>query len=242
MAKSKRIQSRFVHHVPTIACFNQAETPLGVDFDKLIAALQKYVDHHVAPVWGTGAKLVKSRSFLKGKWAMAFLEDYKESETEGFHDVTPEGLPMAKIFVRNILDLKDRVSMAASHELVEMLVDPGANTFASGPKRNRLYDYEAADPVEEMWFEIDGIRMCNFVYPTYFENFHKPGSVKFDHLGRLRRPFELHAGGYQCYWQNGKEKTVWGSPAKKKRFQKEDRRGHRIEARHSKKTKRSTAS
>src|SRR5690349_16677215 len=46
--------------VPTIAVFNKATTPLGVPLDKLIAAMQKYVDLHVAPVWGTRAKLVKS--------------------------------------------------------------------------------------------------------------------------------------------------------------------------------------
>jgi hypothetical protein len=30
---------------PTIACFNKAITPLGVDFDALIAAMQVYVDN-----------------------------------------------------------------------------------------------------------------------------------------------------------------------------------------------------
>src|SRR5690348_8808247 len=37
------------HKPPTVACINRAETPLGVDFDKLVRALQKYVDHHLAP-------------------------------------------------------------------------------------------------------------------------------------------------------------------------------------------------
>ena len=37
--------------VPTIACYNKAKTPLGVDFDALIAAMQIYIDQHVAPVW-----------------------------------------------------------------------------------------------------------------------------------------------------------------------------------------------
>ncbi|HZP22003.1 MAG TPA: hypothetical protein VFB04_01075 [Terriglobales bacterium] len=37
--------------VPTIACFNCAATPLGVDFDALIAAMQAFLDRHFAPVW-----------------------------------------------------------------------------------------------------------------------------------------------------------------------------------------------
>lgn len=218
--------------VPTIACFVRAKTALGVDFHGLIAALQKYVDHHLAPVWGTPVKLVKTTGFQEGKWAMAFLESFDEAGTEGFHDVTPEGLPFAKVFVASTIKLGDKVSVTASHELAEMLVDPGANLFSAGPKKNRLYDYEVGDPVEEMSFKVNGIDMCNFVYPTYFEMFHKPGAVRFDHMGLLQRPFELHEGGYQNSWENGKEVTVWGSAAKKQRFKQEDRRGHRTEIRH----------
>ena len=61
--------------VPTIACFNQAQTPLGVDLDALIAAMQVFVDRYVAPVWATPAKLVKSKGYLKGAWAMVFLDN-----------------------------------------------------------------------------------------------------------------------------------------------------------------------
>src|SRR5450631_2112917 len=155
MAKASK---SFVHRlsyrnrVPKIACFNCAETPLGVDFDDLIAAMQKFVDDHFAPVWATPAQLVKSRDFLKGAWAIVFVDSEKAASREGYHDVTPEGLPMAKVFVKNVLKQKDQVSVAASHELAGMLVDPAANLYSTGPKPNRLYDYEVADPVEEQFF------------------------------------------------------------------------------------------
>jgi hypothetical protein len=219
-------------HVPTIACFNRAKTPMGVQFQALIAAMQKFVDQHFAPVWGTPAKLVVSTGFLKGAWAMAFLDTTQDASLEGYHDVTPEGLPMSKVFVKNTLDQKDQVSVAASHELAEMLVDPEANLYSTGPKKDHLYDYEVADPVEELFFEVNGIPMTNFVYPAYFEAFHKQGSTRFDHMGQLQRPFDMHKGGYQSYWVNGKEKTEWGSKAKKARFLEEDRREHRSSFRH----------
>ncbi len=229
------------NRVPTIACFNNAKTALGVEFDALIAAMQKFVDEHFAPVWGTPAKLVKSTGFLKGAWAMVFLDSAHDAQLEGYHDVTPEGLPMAKVFVRTTLKQKDKVTVAASHELAEMLVDPGTNLYSAGPRKNRLYDYEVADPVEELYFEIDGIPMTDFVYPSYFETFHKKGSTHFDHMGKLKRPFDLHKGGYQSYWISGKEKTTWGSKAKKVRFQQEDRRGHRSTFRHKAEKKLSKA-
>lgn len=228
------------NHVPTIACFNRAKTPLGVDFDVLVAAMQKFVDEHFAPIWGTPAKLVRTTGFVKGAWAMTFLENATDASMEGYHDVTPEGLPLAKVFVRTTIKLKEKVSVAASHELVEMLVDPGTNIYSAGPKTNRLYDYEAADPVEELYFDVNGIPMSNFVYPEYFEIFHKRGSVRFDHMGKLKRPFELAKGGYQSFWENGKEKQVWGSIDKERRFQQEDRRGHRSTFRHKAARKMST--
>ena len=46
------------NHVPKIACFNRAKTPLGVDFDDLIAAMQKYVDDHLG-------KLVKDEDLSR---------------------------------------------------------------------------------------------------------------------------------------------------------------------------------
>ena len=227
--------------VPTIACFNRAKTPLGVDFDALIAAMQKFVDEHLAPVWATPARLVKTRGFKKGAWAIVFHDAYSDANTEGYHDVTPEGLPMSRVYVKNTLKLGDQVSVVASHELAEMLVDPLANLYTDGPRGNRLYDYEAADPVEELFFPVDGIAMSDFVYPAYFEMFHKKGSTRFDHMDKLKRPFELDKGGYQSYWSEEKERTAWGSRAKRARFKLEDRRGHRSEVRGRSMRKLSTA-
>src|ERR1035441_5301932 len=64
--------------IPTIAVFNKAQTPLGFKLKDLVAAMQVYVDEHVAPVWGTPAKLVHTRDFVKGAWAMVFLEKAEE--------------------------------------------------------------------------------------------------------------------------------------------------------------------
>jgi hypothetical protein len=52
--------------IPQIAVFNQAKTPLGLDLDALIAAMQKFVTDYVVPVWGTPARLVKTNDFKKG--------------------------------------------------------------------------------------------------------------------------------------------------------------------------------
>jgi len=217
--------------VPTIACFNRATTPLGVDFGALIAAMQMFVDRHTAPVWGTPARLVRSKGFVKGAWAMVFLDDADQPGALAYHDLTPDGLPQSKVFVKTTIENHDLVSVSASHELVEMLVDPAINLMTTGPDPKTIYAYESADPVEALSFRVNGIPMSDFVYPSYFEDFHKAGSVQFDRLKRVRRPFQILAGGYQIIFKNGTWSQVFGSAAKKRRFAREDRRGHRSEQR-----------
>jgi hypothetical protein len=216
---------------PTIACFNNATTPLNLDLDKLIAALQTFVTQCVVPVWGTPATLVRSSGFEAGKWAIVFLDTADTPNALAYHDLTPDGFPLSKVFVKTILDDKASLSGATSHELVEMLVDPAINLWAIGPTTGTFYAYESADPVEEATFTLDGFEMTDFVYPSYFEGFHKPGSTQFDYLKKITRPFQLLPGGYQIVFKNGKETQIFGSTRKAQRFKKEDRRGHRSESR-----------
>lgn len=217
--------------VPTIACFNQATTPLGVDLDALIAAMQAYVNNNVVPVWGTPAHLIKTSDFQAGAWAMVFLDNADQAGALAYHDLTPDGLPQAKVFVKTTLANNDLVSVSASHELVEMLVDPATNMACSGPDRTTIYAYESADPVESLSFQVNGIAMSDFVYPSYFEDFRQPNSVPFDQMNQVTQPFQILSGGYQIIFQNGQWTQVFGSEEKKKAFASEDRREHRSEQR-----------
>jgi hypothetical protein len=215
--------------VPTIACVNEAKTPLGVDLGKLVRALQKYVDDHLAPVWGTPAKLVKADKPLPGAWLLIFLEsaDKKHSGDFGYHKAFYKGQPIAKVFVKSTL-VRETVSLVASHELAEILVNPACNRWALRGK-NMLYAYEICDAVEEKKFKIDGLEMSDFVYPAYYEVHHKPGSVQFDHLKHITRPFRLLAGGYALVRKGQKKKAISGSKPKQRRFSQEDRRQHRTD-------------
>jgi hypothetical protein len=216
--------------VPTIACINLAETPLGVDFDKLIRALQTFVDRHLAPVWGTPAKLIKAKKPPRGAWVLVFLDsaDKKHSQDLGYHKPFYNGQPIAKVFVRSTVK-HEEVSLVASHELAEMLVNPACNLWAVG-RNNTLYAYEVCDAVEEEKFNIDGLVMSDFVYPAYYEAHRKRNSVQFDHLKRITRPFQILTKGYARVRKGEKPTTKTGSPPKRRRFLQEDRRQHRTES------------
>ncbi len=209
--------------VPTIACINQAKTPLGVDWEQLLAALDEYANTIFAPVWGTPATINAGtgRDIPAGCWALVFLDHADAPNALGYHDLTPEGLPLSKVFVETTLHDHQKVSVTAAHELAEMLVDPGIQMGGIGPDGRTWYAYEGGDAVESEGFDIP---MSNFVYPSWFEAFRAPNSVgapnpvKFDHLGLCRRPFELLPGGYMPVFKNGAWTQIFGSHKAARRF------------------------
>lgn len=213
-----------------IACINQATVPLGVPFDRLTAALQACYDKYFLPVWGYPVTLYNTTKPKPGDWQFYYLDTADEAGALGYHDLTKDGQPVSKVFVKTTLDDKQLVSVTACHELFEMAIDPLANLWAENSD-GKEYAYEMSDPVEEDTFLVNGIAMSNFVHPSWFEPFKHPPGTRFDHLGKLTKPFSMTKGGYMIVKQNGKVREVFGSKAKQQRFASEDRRGHRSEFR-----------
>jgi len=233
MAKRKPATAGFDRAVvPTIAFVNKAKVHLGVDFDDMVRAMQTFVDDCFAPVWGAPARLIKASKPKHGAWTMVFLDDADEADALGYHETTKNGLPVSKVFVVPTMKQGDLVSVTTCHELCEMLIDPTATMWCEGPGRS-WWAYEVCDAVEEETFNVDGVTMSNFVYPAYFEAFRlkKPRSAQYDHLKRVRRPFQILKGGYSIVHRNGHTKEKFGSKAKERRFKAEDRRFHRSEYR-----------
>jgi hypothetical protein len=214
----------------TIACINKATVDLGVPFDKLTAALQKCYDQFFLPVWGYPVKLYNTTVAKPSDWQFIYFDDADTAGALGYHDLTKDGQPISKIFVKTTLDDHELVSVTACHELFEMAIDPIANLWAEAADGTE-YAYEMSDPVEEDTFLVDGIEMSNFVHPSWFEPFKHPPGTKFDHLGRLTKPFSMTKGGYVIIKKKGKITQQFGSKAKEKRFAREDRHDHRSEFR-----------
>lgn len=203
---------------------------MGVDYDKLIKTMQIFVDSYFAPVWHTPCKIIAGTKAIKGTWGMVFIDNADVSGALGYHDFQ-FGAPVSKIFVKTTLHYGESVAVTATHELAEMLVDPSVNLMASGPNGLK-YALETADAVEEAPFiNINGIPCTNFMFPSWFRMTNPPGT-RYDYLRQCSKPFQLMKGGYAAVQtRNGRWTQIFGSKAKEKRFAKEDRRGHRVEAR-----------
>ena len=214
-----------------IACINYAEEMMSERMmGRLTTALQKCYDEHFLPVWGYPIDLDVTRKPKPTDWQLLYFDDATHKNFLGRHELTHRGQPISKIFLK-ALGEDDPVSLAASHELFEMVLDPMANLWAD-KTRHTQYAYEVCDAVEEESFLVNGFPMSNFVYPSWFEPFEHPRGTKFDHMGSLKAPFSMTEGGYVIKKVNGRKVIKqFGSPEKRKRFVKEDRRGHRSEFR-----------
>jgi hypothetical protein len=219
---------------PTIGVVNDATVDLGAPLKDLVAALQQFLNKHFVPVWGYPATLKIYPSVdkvPKDEWIFLFIDDADAAGALGYHDVTKNGQPVSKIFVKTTQQAGEVVSVTACHELAEMLIDPGAQLWAQNLADNSFWAYEMSDAVEEQTFDVNGIPMSNFVFPAYFESWKHAKGTKFDYLGKLTKPFSLSRGGYAIVCKDGKTDNIFGSEAKARRFQKEDRRMHRSEYR-----------
>ncbi len=171
----------------------------------LVAALQKQVSRDFAPVWGVDADLVfvpTGATPAPGTWWLSILDNTDRAGVLGHHDLTPDGLPVGKSFAGTDKHFGHSWTVTASHELLEMLADPDINlTVFVHPTQDesKLYAYEVCDPCQDdsLAYDIDGITVCDFVYPAYFQSFRPSGSTRFDHLGKLQKPVpSVLDGGY----------------------------------------------
>ena len=227
MARPVALHGRF----PTIALVNLATTPLGVDLKKLVSALTTQLERDFVPIWGYPAKLHVADKAEPDEWQIVFLDDSDAADALGYHDLTKDGQPVSKVFVKSTLAAGEKVSVTASHELLEMLIDPGAQMWAQA-NNGYFYAYEMCDAVEETEYAIDGIALSNFVYPSFFESWHKARSVRFDHLKKVARPFQTLQNGYQIVSNGRSVHEVFGSRQKERNFRDlEIRNLHRSEYR-----------
>jgi len=170
------------------------------------SALQTQVTRDFFPAWGILAS-VASRAAKATDWALGIFDTADQAGALGYHDVTPAGLPLGKVFVTVSDQAGVSVSSVLSHELLEMLLDAYVNLLVQDSMNSeRFWAYEACDAVEDATYIIGGVEVSDFVIKRYFQ----PSlalSKPFDYLGILPGPVPaLTPGGYMAYLENGQ----WG--------------------------------
>jgi len=187
-----------------IAVTNSSTVLTDAQVSAAVPALQTQVHRDFYPVWGVDADLTfvpGGQTPAPGSWWLTVFDNSDQAGALGYHDLTPDGLPLGKIFAGTDRQYGETWTVTASHELLEMLGDPDVNLSAlvqSSNDAGRLYAYEVCDACEAdaVAYAIDGVLLSDFVYPAWFESFRAANSTQFDFQKKITAPFQLLAGGY----------------------------------------------
>lgn len=166
------------------------------------AALQKQIARDAAPIWDLEASLsayATLRDVPIGYWPILIVDDIHDPNTAGFH-IDSRGQPYA------LVEYGPSWSLTASHESLEMLVDPSGNREVSGPspaaeQGEVNFLVEACDPSADAQFAygIDGILVSDFCTPAYFA--HAGAGGRYSFTGAITEPLQVLKNGYLSWYE-----------------------------------------
>ncbi|HZZ62820.1 MAG TPA: hypothetical protein VFE63_16930 [Roseiarcus sp.] len=190
------------------------------------AALNIQVTRDLPKFWNIDASveyLTDAHSIPQGVWPVLIVKELPPDEG-GFH-MTRHNQPYAKIVAT---PGSDEWTVDASHETIEMLVDPSGNRLQtataikiSGGKivdsvGKFEYLVEACDPCEAdaSTYAINGIRVSDFITPDFYDP--SPSTaVQYSFNGTVTKPRQILPGGYISFIDpvsNELQQIVWFGP------------------------------
>lgn len=172
-------------------------------------AVQKQVIRDFEPYWDLTAELFffredQEENIPSDYWKMIVAPNSDIADALGYHTVDGQGKPIGFAFVNTAEQADIPWSITFSHEVLEMIGDPYANLVVFIQNSNTtgmLFAYENCDPVQsyDQSYEIDGIRVSNFVTPSWFGTYN--GKAPYDFRENLATPLTITPGGYQLLYE-----------------------------------------
>jgi len=201
----------------SIINYSNGKVP-DAELQRIVRAIRRQIKEDFEPYWSLGATLrLEGRSRrepekeqltdMRGD-AIIYLWDKSDVENAiGYHDINNRGIPFGFVFLDVAERLGEPWSVTLSHEVLELLGDSEVNLLAAGPHpnpqegRDVFHWYEMCDAVQSESYEIDSVRVSNFVLPLYFT-----GGDEFDGRndflgthnadGSTLKSFGVNPGGY----------------------------------------------
>lgn len=137
---------------------------------QIAAALQQQVDNDFAPAWGGRADisaLAAGAAVPPGSWPIKIVDDI--GGAGGVH-LDENEQPYAEAVSG------PQLSIAISHELLEMLADPWGNRFTpaadldpSSDGHQVFYLVEVGDPCEVTSYQVGGVAVSDFILPSFYD-------------------------------------------------------------------------
>jgi hypothetical protein len=199
-------------NVMRIAFVNESTVVTDEQVQQCMAALQIQYDRDFAAIWELGPATLffhpKAQVIEPGVWELVFADNSDQADALGYHEVTKNDDPIGFVFVKTATDDGVSWTATASHELLEMVVDPQINTIVEADNPDGSYTFyakEVCDAPEDDQFGYDItlpdgttiIHVSDFVTPNWFDQMAVPAEGrKYDFGGHMTQPFELLTDGY----------------------------------------------
>jgi hypothetical protein len=165
------------------------------DVAKVSAAIQKQIIRDFSPLWTIEATIdafPKPEDVPVGYWPIFIVDTFQTGGQHKTRHNQPFGLVAAG----------SSWSLAASHEALEMLVDPAGDRLVAGaspmPNQGRVeFLLEVCDPCQSDHhaYTVNGILVSDFCAPEYFDPVGVTGA-RYSYTGSITAPHEVLRGGY----------------------------------------------
>lgn len=198
------------------------------------SALQTQIVRDFAPIWDVSAVVSPFLSLeeVPPQFSPVIVcGDALPGDHHGFH-MAADGRPFA------LVHMDGEWSLTASHETLEMVLDPYGTRTATAPsladeykrveakhpgaaeflgrahlrhyKEQGTVDYlvEACDPCERSSYEVDRVLVSDFVTPHYYGSPALP-LRRYSFLGAVTEPLQLLEGGYLCWRTREPRNSIW---------------------------------
>ncbi len=191
------------------------------------AALNIQVTHDLPQFWPVNATvsyLPDHKKVPQGVWPVQVVRSLPPGEG-GYH-TTRHNQPYAKVIAT---PGSDEWTVDASHETIEMLVDPAGNRLQTSTAiaitDNKIGDstgqfeylVEACDPCEAdpYTYQIEGVTVSDFLTPHFYDLNPAPGA-RYSFTGAITAPRQILPGGYISWIDpetNEVQQILWVDPS-----------------------------
>jgi hypothetical protein len=137
-----------------------------------------------------------------GAWNLILLDDSTVAGALGYHeDEQGTEIPFSDVFVKTAREDGAEPSEVASHEALEMLVDPHVGEPRTTTHREKRYIVEVCDPVQGCGYDVGqpegretGVIVADFCLPAWFGLDDEGHEMSF--RNSVPKAFELAPEGY----------------------------------------------
>jgi hypothetical protein len=177
------------------------------------------------PIQATVHYLPHASHLPAGVWPVQLVRQLPPGEG-GFH-LNKHNQPYAKVIASPD---SDEWTIDASHETIEMLVDPYGNKVQASPSLHIVGDkiedgpgefeylVEACDPCEAdgYAYQIQGVAVSDFITPRFYDPTTTP-ATRYSYTGAIKAPRQILPGGYISFVNTEEDRVqqiLWVDPSR----------------------------